>query len=249
MNRFFPILAVVLVLAPLSPAVRAAADNERSVKEVRFEPGRTSAVIKGSIKGYHYVDYQLRLGAGQTLKASMQGSNLANYFNILPPDSGDVAMYIGQVGANRFEGLLPVEGLYTLRVYLMRSAARRNETSHYTLDVAVTGQPLKPLPEAQDARIPGTPYHASTTLPCTLPYEPDTKRCDAFVIRRSFDGTATVEVRGPKSYLRRVLFIKGKPVAADSTHPMTSSRQGDVTEVRFEQDERLEIPDALITGG
>jgi len=249
MNRFFPIVAIALALAWPSPAARAAADGERSVKTVHFEPGHSSTLLEGRIKGAHYVDYQLRAGAGQTLKASMKGSNLANYFNILPPGSADVAMYIGQFGANHFEGLLPLEGVYTLRVYLMRSAARRNEASHYSLEVAVSGNPLPPLPGAQDARLPGTPYHASAAIPCALPYEADTRRCEAFVIRRGFDGTATVEVRGPSSYLRRILFIGGKPVASDSTHPLDFSRREDVTEVKFDKDERFYIPDALLTGG
>lgn len=249
MDRILKRVAIALMLVALSPMTHAASDQERSVQEIRFEQGRTSTVIKGSIKGYHYVDYQLRAGAGQTLKASMHGSNGANYFNIISPGAGDVAMYIGHVGSNTFEGVLPVEGVYTLRVYLMRSAARRNETSHYTLDVAVTGKPLQALPDDKDARIPGTLYHASATISCALPYEPDTKRCEALVIRRGFDGTATVEVRGTKSYLRRILFVGGKPVASDSAEPMSTSRRGDVTEVSFGKDERLEIVDALITGG
>lgn len=37
-------------------------------------------------------------------------------------------------------GTLPVDGDYTVRVYLMRSAARRNETAEYTLTVGITGQ-------------------------------------------------------------------------------------------------------------
>jgi len=249
MMRTFPLLAIALLLAPLGPGAYAAADSERRVEQVRFEAGRSSIVIKGSVKGYHYVDYQLRAGAGQTLRASMHGSNGANYFNIISPGAGEVAMYIGQIGSNKFEGVLPVEGIYTLRVYLMRSAARRNETSNYTLDVAVTGKPLQALPDDKDARIPGTLYHASATIPCALPYDPETKLCEAFVIRRGFDGTATVEVRGAKSYLRRILFVGGKPVASDSAEPMSTSRRGDVTEVSFGKDERLEIVDALIMGG
>lgn len=248
MGRLFPLLAMALAPAVFHFTAHAAAEGERRVEEVRLEAGRTSTVIKGSVSGYHYVDYRLRAGAGQTLKASLRGSNPANYFNVLPPGSGDVAMYIGQLRGDKFDGLLPADGVYTLRVYLMRSAARRSESSDYTVNVAVTGRPLQPLPEAKDARIPGTPYHASAAIPCALPYAPETKRCEAFVIRRGVDGTATVEVRA-KSYLRRILFIKGKPVAADSAQPMSASRRGDVTAVAFEQDERLEIPDALVIGG
>jgi hypothetical protein len=35
--------------------------------------------------------------------------------------------------------LLPADGVYTIRVYLMRNAARRNETANYTLEVRIAG--------------------------------------------------------------------------------------------------------------
>ena len=251
MGRYAGAIAMTLILTLMSffPVAGATADSGRSVKEVRFEKGRSSTVIKGRIQGYGDVDYRLRAGAGQTLKVRMTGSNGANYFNVIAPGAGDVAMYVGQTDDNSFDAVLPIEGVYTLRVYLMRAAARRNETSNYTLDISVTGSPLEPLPGKADAQLPGTPYHASTTIPCALPYDRDTKHCDAYVIRRDFEGTATVEVRGPKSYLRRVLFIKGNPVSSDSSRPMTVLRRGEVTDVEFDQDERLEIPDLLIRGG
>jgi len=156
----------------------------------------------------------------------MKAANLGAYFNVLPPGFDNVAMHIGQIGGNRFDGVLPGDGDFTLRIYLVRSAARRNEAADYTLDIELAGVALAPLPAAQDALLPGTHYHASTTVPCALPYEPDTKLCKVFVIRRGHEGTATVEVRGAKSYLRRILFVKNEPVASDAAQPMTHTRQG-----------------------
>jgi hypothetical protein len=69
------------------------------------------------------------------------------------------------------------------------------------------------------------------------------------VIRRGRDGTATVEVRGANGIVRRVLFVKGAPVASDSPQPLTSTRQGDLTTVRVGADERFDIPDVLLSGG
>ena len=57
-----------------------------------------------------------------------------------------------------------------------------------------------------------------------------------------FDGTATVGVRSAESYLRRVLSIKGDPIASDSTRPLTSVREGDGIRVEFDKDEQFEIP-------
>ena len=216
---------------------------------IEFPESKDNVSLKGRIQGREFVDYRFHGAAGQTLIAEMKASHSMNYFNLLPPDSPDAAMYIGQTGGNRFEGMLPTDGNYTLRVYLMPSAGRRNASSSFDLDVALYGKALAPLPDGKDARIPGTPYHAQAEIACVLPYEPETVQCQASVIRRGFDGTATVEVRSAKSYLRRILFIKGEPVASDSAQPMTFSRQGDHTKMKFDEDERLEIPDALIFGG
>ena len=48
---------------------------------------------------------------------------------------------------------------------------------------------------------------------------------------------------------RRILFVKGKPVAADATEELSVERRGDVSVVRLGSDERFEIPDALVFGG
>jgi heat shock protein HslJ len=229
-------------------AAPAGQDKERTVKPVKFAPGTTSTVIKGRITGYNYVDYQLRAAAGQTMTVSLKGSNGANYINVLPPDSADVAMFNGQHADNRFTGLLPTDGIYSLRVYLMRSAARRNESSDFTLSVAITGQPLKPVSSKVDAVIPGTPYHAQTTTPCAPAYS-QARECEARVIRRGFDGTATVELRWGDNGLRRILFVKGEPKAADTSQPMTFTRNERGWSVKFGEDEHFEIPDPLVFGG
>jgi len=244
------LVTLIIALAALSaaPSVSAAVAEEGVVKKIRFAHGTTSTVVKGTVTGYRFVDYQLRAYAGQTLKVGMRTSNLANYFNLLPPGSASAAMYIGQVGANRFDGLLPDDGIYTLRVYLMRSAARRNEHSDYTLSVSITGKPLPPVSAKIDAVIPGTPYHARATIHC-VPRFAETRTCEALVIRRGFEGTATVELRWEPNWKRRILFVHGKPVAADVPQAFTFGRDEAVYVVVFDVDERFEIPTALIHGG
>jgi hypothetical protein len=224
-----------------------AADGIRK-EPVRFEKGASQAAIKARIQGDETVDYVLRAGAGQTLAVALKKSNPSNYFNVLPPGSNDVAMFVGQDGRD-YEGMLPADGGYTVRVYLMRSAARRNESSDYTLTVTVTGQALAPTAASKDALVPGTSFHASAKIACVPFLETKPQQCDAFVVRRGFDGTATVEIPQAASGRRRILFVKGQPVAPDSTDPLTFTRQGDVTTVKLGTDERYEIPDALVTGG
>ncbi len=241
--------AAVLLLEPLLGAGAEAQPAIRGQQEqVQFAAGASSRVISGVLKGDQFIDYKLRAAAGQTLSVTLKPSNVQTYFNFNPPGAEE-AMFIGSTSGNRFRGLLPSDGDYTIRVYLMRPAARRNETSRYSLDVGVSGLPLVPLKAAQDALIPGTPFHASASIPCFSSIGPKVGSCEAFVIRRGFDGTATVEVRWPGGLRRHILFVKGRPVAADLPEAVTLQRKGDVSIVSLGSLERFEIPDTLLSGG
>jgi len=232
--------------APVQAA--ATVSDERIVKPVQFAKGKSSTVIRDRIVGRQFIDYQVPAGAGQRMTVSLKGSKGANYFNLLPPDSPDAAMAIGELLDNRFDGVLPDDGVYTVRVFLMRSAARRNEASDFTLSVGVTGAPLKRVSAKADAVLPGTRYHASTMTKCEPPYS-KARDCEAYVVRRGFDGTATVELRWDADRKRRILFVKGEPKAADTPQTMTFTRNERGWSVKFGDDERFEIPEPLVFGG
>jgi hypothetical protein len=227
----------------------AAADAGIRQEKVRFAKGASSVVIKGQLKGDAMVDYTVPAAAGQTLAVDLKKSNPQNYFNVMPPGSTGSAMFVGDSGEN-YSGVLPTDGEYTVRVYLMRPAARRGETSTYTITIGVTGKPLAPIPASKDALVPGTPYHASAKIKCVPAFETAPRDCDAFVIRRGSDGTATVDIPGGAE-TRSILFVKGKPVASNGLpmDPLDFERKGDVTIVKLGTSERYEIPDALVTGG
>jgi len=245
------IFAAVATVAPILAAAPATAQPPSPRQErVAFAKGASSATIKGQVKGDETVDYVVRAGAGQTISVSIKPSNPSNYFNVLPPDSPDAAMFVAQT-ADPYTGVLPADGDYKVRVYLMRNAARRGAVSAFTLTVGITGKALAPLPASKDAVVAGTHFHATGQITCVpMPYgDKAPKKCDAGVIRRGTDGTATVEVSLGTAGKRRILFVKGKPEVSDSMEKMTVTRQGDVTVVTFESGERHEIPDALVIGG
>ena len=77
----------------------------------------------------------------------------------------------------------------------------------------------------------------------------ETRECEAEVVRRSFDGTATVELRWDKTWKRRILFVKGEPKAADVPQLMTFTRNERGWVVSFGNDESFEIPEPLVFGG
>lgn len=233
--------------APLQTAA-AAADKDRIVTPVQFGKGKNSTVIRDRVVGYQYIDHQVRAGAGQRMAVSLKGSNGANYFNLLAPGSPDTAMAIGELIDNRFAGLLPDDGVYTIRVFLMRAAGRRNEASDFTLSIGITGSPLKALPAKTDALLPGTRYHASTTVKCEPLYS-KARECEAYVVRRGLDGTATVELRWDTNRKRRILFVKGEPKVADAPQEMRFIRTEQGWRVTFGGDEPFEVPESLVSGG
>lgn len=131
--RYAVALSALLGLA----AAGAWALDEIRTERVEFEAGASSAVVEGSITGYEGVDYVLNAREGQVANISMATDNAAAYFNLIAPDETDVAYFIGSTQGNQFEGPLPATGDHTVRVYMMRSAARRNETANYRLEMII----------------------------------------------------------------------------------------------------------------
>lgn len=241
-------MSVLLVAAACVTLPAYAADDERSVQPIRIAPGKHSTSILGRIEGYRYIDYQLEAAAGQQLRVRLTPDKRSNQFNLLPPDSTDAAMFIaGGVGQD-FDGRLPDDGVYTIRVFLVRAAARRKEASNFTLKVELTGKALAPVSAQIDAQFPGTRFHARTTVPCRPPYT-EIRTCEAWVVRRGFDGTATVVLRWGDTGIRRVLFVKGKTVASDSPRQLTDVRDERGYRISFDRDEHYEVPAPLVFGG
>jgi len=141
-------------------------------EQVQFKANQTGTTVKGSIKGRQIIDYRLKAKAGQLLTVSLSTSNLSNYFNVLPPGS-ETALFIGSTSGNSWAGTLPTDGNYTVRVYLMRSAARRNEKANYTLSIDIASGKLGEAPSS-DAKVPGTSFHATGNVPCSIGPDPNT---------------------------------------------------------------------------
>ncbi len=218
-------------------------------ERVTFAAGGSATTIQGRASGSDTVDYVVRASAGQTLAVTLKGTP-STAFNVLPPGSPDAAMFVNN-GVDPFKGLLPADGDYAIRVYLVRAAARRGAAASYSLSISVTGSPLPPLAGTRDALVKGTGFHATASIRCVPnPYGDQTpKPCEAGVVRRGRDGTATVDVSIGDARRRRILFVAGTPRASDSSESMTVTRTGDTTVVTFASGERHEIPDAFLTGG
>lgn len=216
---------------------------------VKFAKGHSSATLKGTIKGDQTIDYTLRAKAGQTMSVTLKTGNGANYFNVLPPGSNDVDIFVGSTGGNEWTGTLRADGEYKVRVYLMRSAARRNETASYTLTVGITGTPKASefgKAPASDARVKGTPYHATGPLPCSLGKDKP-MQCEFGVIRGR-PGNAEVHITPPGG-LKRVLTFMGGKVTTNPGEKVKAVKQGDDWSVEVNDYEHYTIPEAVISGG
>jgi len=96
-------------------------------------------ILEGAITGREIVDYQVSGERSQILSVDLLTSNPASYFNILRAGSKQ-AIFIGSTRGTIADVPLPESGAYVIRVYLMRSAARRGETARYSLGISL-GRP------------------------------------------------------------------------------------------------------------
>lgn len=135
-RTMIPIVAGFAVLAAAAPAF---AEPEIRHEQVQFQKGTSGATVKGSIKGRQVIDYRVRAVAGQNMDVTLKASKTSAYFNVLATDNAP--LFVGSVSGNQFSGLLPKDGEYTIRVYLMGNAASSNQSADFTLDIDITSRP------------------------------------------------------------------------------------------------------------
>jgi len=177
----------------------------------------------------------------------MKTDNTSSYFNVLPPKS-DAAISNGSMLGNDWTGTLPVDGEYTIRVYMMRNAARRDEKATYTVSVGITG--------SADAKVGGTPYHATGTVPCSVGTDPKGSNQCSFGVIRGAVGNAEVHLQSPgfdvtlhKDGVRVLKFAGDKVTSANPSEKVTSQKQGDEWSISVDDFQFYVIPEAVIVGG
>ncbi len=131
MNLLRPL---ILALAMLSASVGVAQDARNET--VRFDRGTSGTTIQDSITGYETVRYSVGVTAGQRMSVQLDTFHPSTYFNITAPGA-QAALFIGSIEGNGTSFVIPSSGNYIIDVYMMRNAARRNETADYTLGIYV----------------------------------------------------------------------------------------------------------------
>ena len=239
-------LTAVFPLFLLFGLTAAFAGDIRTVT-VQFKPNETGTTIKGSIKGYQIIDYRLKARSGQRMTVNLNTTNLSNYFNVLPPGS-ETALFVGSTSGDNWTGTLPMDGDYTVRVYLMRNAARRNEKAKYTLSIDIAGGELGKAP-ASDAKVPGTPYHATGKVSCSIGPDPKGSAQCEFGVIRGKPGNAEFHVTPPGGGTRVLNFRGAQVTIADPKARLKASKSGDTWSISIDDFEFYDFPVAVIDGG
>ncbi|MDB5586095.1 MAG: hypothetical protein JWP26_1065 [Devosia sp.] len=161
MNAIKIVFRLIFTMIVLLPGA-ALAQDARSV-DVRFPRGASGTTINGSVSGYQSVNYRIGVSAGQRMSVQLDTSNASNYFNITGPGASQ-ALFNSSISGNSTSVVIPSSGNYVVSVYLMRNAARRNETASYQLSLYVEGaaaaapRPTPPAPDFADGLQGGPDY-------------------------------------------------------------------------------------------
>lgn len=133
LRRPLPLRASLLLAALVFTTPAWSADPVHK-ETVELTASKNAHSVKGKIKGYATAEYTLTGKAGQTLSVKLKTNQPSNYFNIRQPGQ-DEALFIGSTSGNSYQAKLPADGEYTVQVYLMRNAARRNAVANYSLEI------------------------------------------------------------------------------------------------------------------
>lgn len=128
-------LAICAVALPIASMAQAPTPKP---ERVLFAKGMSSKAIKGTIKGDQSRTFVVNLRAGQKISVKLVSSNASANFNVTAPGAQQ-AMFIGSISGREMTDVIPSSGDYTVDLYLMRNAARRNETANFTVTIGATG--------------------------------------------------------------------------------------------------------------
>jgi hypothetical protein len=195
-------LALSLLLA--STATAWAQCRQATATPLHFQPGRTTAIVKGQLAADSDTCYKLRARANQQMTVHVTSPKQDIHFNLFPP-SQDAT--IASETAD-WSGALPATGDYTIALY----TAKLKQGDSYTLEVSISA--LKPPPADNQPAPP-----ADTTL-TTLTDATD-ETFDAYEGPYVFDGKAPAGFEGFQGFEFPGVLLKA---SADRAHVVSVSQ-------------------------
>lgn len=131
------LLIPVLTASLLALALPTTAQEVRT-KTVDAAAATAGVILPGSVKGDDTAEYTVSGAAGQILSVDLLAEDGGLNFNITPKGAAE-ALFMGATSGTVADVTLPAAGEYVVQVYLMRSAARRDEEARYTLGIGLAG--------------------------------------------------------------------------------------------------------------
>lgn len=128
-------LLTVMLCSVLACAGVFAADAVKR-EQVELAQGAPVKKLNGKIKGYESVEYSIAVPAGSTLDLKLKSRNPSNYFNVSAAGA-DEALFVGSRDGDHFHAKPEVAASYKVNVYLMRNAARKNQSASFVLEAGV----------------------------------------------------------------------------------------------------------------
>lgn len=121
------LIATLFLVAPLSGAL--AQKGKSVIRRVNFPRGRTTTVLKGTVRRGLSHDYLLRARAGQTMTLHLKTAASGMSLTILKPD-GETWIY----DVKDWSGELPSTGTYRVNVLPDTTTA---QPTRYALEVVI----------------------------------------------------------------------------------------------------------------
>lgn len=111
--------------------------------DVQFPRGHSGTTVNGTVIGDEYIDYVVRASARQHMTASLKvdgtNGNGSIYFNIIPEGQDYGALFVGSNGGRSANVMLPDDGTYVIRVYLMGNDRDAGKTVGFSLALHIAG--------------------------------------------------------------------------------------------------------------
>ena len=161
----------------------------------------------------------------------------------MPPGSEAEAIFIGSTSGHTFEGGFDKPGQYRIRVYQMRSAARRGTVSDYTLSVRRIAGFVAAEGEAGPAK-----YNAKGMTSCSAGNTGMGAQCEFRVVRKP-GGKAEIWLQNPTAKGKfRVLYFEQGDFTTNDGAKVVTNRKSDNFIVTVNGNEHYTLPDAMISG-
>ncbi len=113
---------------------QVSAAAQKSPRRIRFERGHSSTTVSARIVGYEAKDYVVGAKAGQELTVRVKDATASAYFVIYSINGKPNQMS----ETDEWSEVLTESGDYVIRVFMMRSAARRKgAVANYKLSISI----------------------------------------------------------------------------------------------------------------